>query len=220
MESALSITKSSNRSIRQLDGLGDTPGRNRVSNVDSAILLMKKQTSQRKLDAVGEKNKGRKASNTDAAIAVMKKKRSPKQSASSRLLGTKNDVDLPSPQIQIGTGRQHRSSGSILNAGDQEFDNSFVARADKLQISPNQTKRANLKSKLDVLTDKMSLAIGVEASPDMRLRKRNSTLREKRAASKQSRKKLTNAFQRMIQPDGTEATANDGDDHLEVPMNN
>jgi hypothetical protein len=187
------------RSARQLDGLGDDPaGRKRVSNVDSAILLMKKQSSQRKVDAVGEK-KGRKASNTDATLAVLKRKKSPKQSAATRLLGTRTGVDLPSPPIKIGSARIFQSSESMLNTEDPDFNDSFVARADKLQISPNQTRRVNAKSKFEALNDKMSVMIGVEASPDMRLRKSDSTLREKRAATKQSRKKLTSAFQRMIQ---------------------
>jgi len=211
-----------NRSTRQLDGIGDNPGRKRVSNVDSAILLMKKQSSQRKLDAAGgEMKKDRKVSTkADSALAVIKKKKSPKQSAASRLLGTSNDIDLPSPPIKSDSGRQYRSSGNLMDEGDQDFNNSYMTRADKLQISPNQAKRANAKSKFEALNDKMSLTIGVEASPDMRLRKRNSTLREKRAASKESRKKLTNAFQRMIQPDGTEKTADDDSNDLEVPMNN
>ncbi|CAJ1950184.1 unnamed protein product [Cylindrotheca closterium] len=209
VDSAISMMMvKGSRSARQLDGIADDPaGRKRVSNVDSAILLMKKQTSQRKLDATGE-SKGR---------------QSPRQSAASRLLATRNAVDLPSPPMKMGSARRfHQSSGSILDKEDQDLNDSFVARADKLQISPNQAKRVNAKSKFEALNDKMSMMIGVEASPGTKLQKKDtrSTLREKRAAKRQSRTKLTNAFQRIIQPDGTEKTTDKDSNGIEVPVNN
>jgi len=108
-----------------------------------------------------------------------------------------------------------------------DLNDNFVARADKLKVSPEQQtrqKRAEIRTKLDSLSDRMSV-LGVVASPEAKLRKQGSTLKEKRAALRQSRNNLTNAFQRMmVSPentaDTTEKTTADDDGDLEVPMNN
>lgn len=242
VDSAISSSSSllmikGNRSVRKLDGLGADSGHNRKRmNVDSAIQLMKKQNSQRQLmDVAKESTNGRtSASNADdlALDAVLnnsnnKKTKSPRKSAASRLLllGRNNHFDLkevhdlPSPPIN---DRKYQSTSSILNhkEGEQDLNDSFVTRAYKLDVSPNQAKRANVKSKFEALNDRMSVTIGVEASPDNRFREKKSTLREKREAKRQSVTKLTNAFHRMIQPDSTEKTTSNDSNDLEVPVNN
>jgi len=183
------------------------------NNIDSAIALMKKSNSSRKweeassahslkkLQQAGKrKKKRRKAADKDvdaAALAIMKpKKKTPtttatKQSSVRKLV--KDDLSSP-------TGRKSQSTDNMASSPRGDLNDNFVARADKLKASPEQQtrqKRAEIRTKLDSLSDRMSV-LGVVASPEAKLRKQSSTLKEKRAALRQSRNNLTNAFERMM----------------------
>ena len=224
------------------------------TNVDSRITMMKKSNSQRKLEAVARSNSRRqlnveddkKAADTDAAVLAMLKKKKKKllnsqQSSARKLLAgiSKNNdsqgvpsapssISTPSPgskedRRKFQTSSSTRSIGLPSPSSQPSAHSSFSSPRD---WNDSFVKRKALKSKLEALNDRMSTTIGVEASPGVRLRKQGSTLEERRLASRESRRNLKNAFQRMIQQPSEiagESTAeenNDSNADLEVPMNN